>query len=155
MQATTALALALRLRAVGGLIAVDFLRMGEESARQRVLAALKDAFADDPGDPQAAGFSPFGVVEVVRRRVGPSLAATYLRTSVMRSPETVALDALDAVRRRGGVRAKLMVSHAVAAQLQGPLAPDRRALEARLGFDIQIEAVSHMGDERFEIEDNR
>lgn len=154
VQAAVAVARALRLRAIGGLIAVDFLRMNDDAGRARVLAALKDAFAGDPGEPQAAGFSPFGVVEIVRRRRGPSLAGMYLQAVTRKTAETVALEALDAVRRRGGAAATLKVTLAVAAQLQGPLAPDRRALESRLGFDIRIEAVSHNDDERFEIEDH-
>lgn len=152
LQAASALARQLRLRGIGGLIAVDFLKMRTEDNRKKILSALKAAFRSDPGGPRIGDFSAFGIVDIVRRRVSPSLGATFLVAHRTLSPETVALQALAAIRRKGGASAGLKVHPDVAAQLNGPLASVRKTLEVTLGFVIRVEASKTAGIETIEIE---
>ena len=64
----------LRLRRIGGTAVVDFIDLPTRAARARVLAALRDALAGDPAPVQAFSMSRFGLVEISRKRTGPSLA---------------------------------------------------------------------------------
>ncbi len=152
LAAAAALAAEVRRRGIGGLIAVDFLKMRTADNRDRVLAALRKALANDPAEPRTSGFGPFGVVEIARRRLVPSLAATNLRQTLGPAAETVALDALDAVRRRGGASASLRLNPAVADALKGPLAEALRDVEARLGFRVALDVRPDWPVERFDIE---
>ena len=64
----------LRLRRIGGTIVVDFIDLPSRAARARVLAALREAVANDPAPVQVFPMSRFGLVEISRKRIGPSLA---------------------------------------------------------------------------------
>ena len=153
LQAADALARALRMRGIGGLIAVDFLKMRDDTNQKKVLSALGKAFKGDPENPRAGGFSRFGIVDIVRRHSGPSLAGQLLERTSQPSAETVALDALARINRRGGSAAVLKAAPAVCAQLDGgPLAEIRKTLERRLGFVIRLEPVPGAGIETLEIE---
>jgi Rne/Rng family ribonuclease len=74
LAASAEIARQLRLRRIGGTVVVDFIDVAARSARARVLAALRDAVADDPAPVQVFGMSRFGLVEISRKRIGPSLA---------------------------------------------------------------------------------
>ncbi len=74
LDAAAAIAHQLRLRAIGGLVVVDFIHMTRSDQRRRVLAALDEALAGDRAAGTAHGFSRLGLVELTRRRQRPSLA---------------------------------------------------------------------------------
>lgn len=155
LEAAAALGAALRLRRIGGIVAIDFLKMTAPRDRDAVLAALKKGLRDDPAETQVGVFSPFGVVELQRRRLGPSLASVMLSRDARLSDESTALMALDALCRRRGARAVLVLPPASAALLEGLLAAAVADARGRLGFDIEVRAVSHMAPGTFEIEDAR
>lgn len=153
LEAADAIAGALRLRGIGGLIAVDFMKMRDEKNAEKVLAALNRAFRGDPDNPRAGGFSRFGIVDIVRRSHGPSLAETLLARTAGLSPESAALDALNRMSRRGGAGAVLRTSSQIRAQIEGPLAEIRKNLEQRLGFVIRLEDAPGTAPDHAEIED--
>ena len=72
--AASELAAALRLRAVGGIVAVDFLRMADGAARKALTDQLRTLLADDPAEAEVVGFTRAGLFEIIRPRLGPSLA---------------------------------------------------------------------------------
>ena len=74
LAATGEIARQLRLRRIGGTVVVDFIDLPARAARVRVLGALRDALAHDPVPVQAYSMSRFGLVEISRKRTGPSLA---------------------------------------------------------------------------------
>ncbi len=78
LEAVAAIARQMRLRGIGGLLAIDFLRMTDPRQQAEVLDALRTALADDPEAGQVLPFSPLGLVELVRRRRGPSLSQCLL-----------------------------------------------------------------------------
>ncbi|MFO1057909.1 MAG: ribonuclease E/G [Dongiaceae bacterium] len=75
--AARAVARQLRLRNIGGLVAIDFIDMEQRRARAAVTEALRRALADDPAAPTVGAMSGFGLVEVTRRRRGRSLAESF------------------------------------------------------------------------------
>jgi Rne/Rng family ribonuclease len=74
LAASAEIARQLRLRRIGGTVVVDFIDLPAGAARARVLDVLRDAVAADPAPVQVFGMSRFGLVEISRKRVGPSLA---------------------------------------------------------------------------------
>jgi Rne/Rng family ribonuclease len=74
LTAAREIARQLRLRRLGGTAVVDFIDLPARAARARVLVALRDALARDPLPVQAFSMSRFGLVEISRKRTGPSLA---------------------------------------------------------------------------------
>ncbi len=75
LAAAAELARQLRLRHLGGMIVADFpaTRRGGSDG-ERVLVALRAATADDPEDCRVLGITRLGLIELSRRRRGPSLA---------------------------------------------------------------------------------
>ena len=64
----------MRLRALGGLIAIDFIDMPNEGDNEAVLAALDAGFQGDKNPVRIGPMSEFGVVEMTRRRDVMTLA---------------------------------------------------------------------------------
>lgn len=72
-EAAEAVARQLRLRDLGGVIVVDFIDMRSEKRRRAVEKAFRDALKTDRARIKVARMSPFGVIEMTRQRVRPSL----------------------------------------------------------------------------------
>ena len=73
LEAAREIARQLRLRDIGGLIVIDFIDMQEESNKQKVLNELRKEFARDRAVTKVEGMSRFGLVEMTRQRIRPSL----------------------------------------------------------------------------------
>jgi ribonuclease G len=74
LEAAAAIAKQIRLRALGGLIAIDFIDMNDEAAHEAVLKALDVGFEGDKNPVRIGPMSEFGVVEMTRRREVMTLA---------------------------------------------------------------------------------
>lgn len=68
IEATQAIARQLRLRNLGGIIIIDFIDMGNEEHRRRVLHSLEQALSKDRVKTGINGFSQLGLVEMTRKR---------------------------------------------------------------------------------------
>lgn len=154
LEAAEATAQAILQRNIGGLIAIDFMRMKKPENRAEVLSGLRRAFADNPRGPRIGDFSAFGLVDVVCRREGKSLSEHYLSNQHVKSVETVAIDILTSLNRRGGTSAHVRVSKDVSDVLHGALAGSVKGLEDRLGFAIDIETIDVSDAQHYEITDD-
>lgn len=96
LAAAPEIARQLRLRRIGGTVVVDFIDLPARSARARVVDALRAALADDPEPVQVYPMSRFGLVEISRRRSGPSLAEVLGR----QCPTCAGAGTLPGLRRR-------------------------------------------------------
>lgn len=75
LEAAAAVARHLRLRAIGGIVVVDFVSMGRGTDRAAVIDALRAALVGDPARiTLSERLSPLGLAELARERRGPSLA---------------------------------------------------------------------------------
>ena len=63
----------LRLRDLGGVIVNDFIDMRKERHRRGVERALRDAVKRDRARTKILRTSPFGLIEMTRQRIRPSL----------------------------------------------------------------------------------
>lgn len=64
----------LRLRGIGGVVVVDFIHMADPASVQSVLTALEASLMADRVPTQMSGMSPFGLVEITRKRVREPLS---------------------------------------------------------------------------------
>lgn len=74
LSATEEIGRQLRLRNMGGILMIDFLKMVDKKQREKLLTALESVFAEDPCTVQIHGFTGLGLVELTRQRRSPSLA---------------------------------------------------------------------------------
>lgn len=86
LEAAEVIARQLRLRAIGGLIVIDFLRLAKRDQRRRVIEAMATALAEDRDAVAPEGFSKLGLVEMRRRRIRPSLAETLAAMPLIKAP---------------------------------------------------------------------
>ncbi|MBI3130038.1 MAG: Rne/Rng family ribonuclease [Acidobacteria bacterium] len=73
MEAIPEIVRQLRLRNLGGIIVVDFIDMLLAEHREEVMARLQEELVRDRNHARAAALSEFGLVEMTRKRTGPSL----------------------------------------------------------------------------------
>lgn len=74
LEAARMIARQIRLRSLGGLIAIDFIDMSSEADNEAVLQALDAGFQGDKNPVRIGPMSEFGVVEMTRRRETMTLA---------------------------------------------------------------------------------
>lgn len=71
----------LALRNLGGIIVVDFIDLENRNKREQVLQQLRDAAIVDPMIEWVGNMSRLGLVEILRRRRGPTLAEMWGATA--------------------------------------------------------------------------
>ncbi len=142
----------LRLRALSGLIAIDFLPLRDQAARKRVVEALKRGLEDDPQPGRVFAPRRSGLVEMTRRRARPALHEILTEpcgiggSGRVKDPVTRAYEALRALARAAarnpGRRVALAAEPRILAALQGPAARARGLIEERLGraLDLRVQA---------------
>ncbi len=98
----------LRLRNLGGIVVVDFIDMLVPEHREAVLSKLQEELKRDRNHARATGISEFGLVEMTRKRTGPSLERMLTQACPacggagrIPSPETVLLRVYREVVRLG------------------------------------------------------
>ena len=145
----------LRLRAIGGAIVIDALKMARSEDRKQVLTALRRHLKGDPAACHVLGVSNLGLIEMTRTRLGPSLAERMLAplaTPRLRA-DAVALAAirdLMAGRRRPPGRYMLRAAPAVVEALGGELNPAFGEAAARVG-EVTLEAAAGWPADKWEI----
>lgn len=77
LEAAKEIARQLRLRDLSGLIVIDFIDMAEHRNRKAVERALYNAIQSDKAKTQLGSISNFGLLEMSRQRLRPSLIETH------------------------------------------------------------------------------
>ena len=90
LESAKEIARQLRLRDVGGLIVIDFIDMMNEESQKKVENAFRRAVSSDRARIQMASISRFGLLEVSRQRLKPSLNETYdIEHVLVRGPRSL------------------------------------------------------------------
>jgi len=90
MEAAVEIARQLRLRDLGGLVVIDFIDMQNETNQSRVLNAIRRAVHGDRARIQISEISRFGLLELSRQRLRPSLNETYdIEHVLVRGPKSL------------------------------------------------------------------
>jgi ribonuclease E len=150
LEAADEIARQLKLRDLAGLIVIDFIDMEVSRNQTKVERAVKEAMRSDRARIQIGRISPFGLLELSRQRLRPSLIETssepcpYCRGSgTRRSTETTAVEVLRALeeegmRRRDG-ELTVFVPTDVALYLLNRKRESIAELEQRFNLKIMLE----------------
>jgi ribonuclease E len=118
LEAADEVARQLRLRDLAGLIVIDFIDMESKKHNAAVERRMKEALKDDRARIQLGSISHFGLMEMSRQRLRPSVAETSQTacphcggTGHVRSTDSAALHVLRAIEDEGSKRraAEIMV----------------------------------------------
>jgi ribonuclease G len=77
LEAAREVARQIRLRDLGGIIVIDFIDMAFPQNRRKVEEEFRQALRRDRSRPRVSEISEFGLLEMTRQRVRPSLLFTY------------------------------------------------------------------------------
>ncbi len=155
LRAAPEIARHLRLRRLGGIIAVDFVSMRSHAHQKKVAEAMAAALAEAPQSVRTAPISPFGVMEFALTQQETPLHEVLCDEAGRLTPETVALTALRRIEREAaaqrGARIVLRASCEVVAELEPDRWDWRAALADRIGPRFAIEAVAWFAREHMEV----
>ena len=144
LEAAREIARQLRLRALAGLIVIDFLDPEGPEARKALRAALEAALANDTAPMELQRLGGNGVLVMTRARRRPALHECLAEPGEAwrPTPETQAYAALRAALSAGlaepAKRPRLLVTPALAAVLDGSAAEAVMAVGKRLGRPLEV-----------------
>src|SRR5690606_7089648 len=128
LAAAREIARQLRLRDLGGVIVNDFIDMRKEKHRRGLERALRDALRRDRARTKILRTSPFGLIEMTRQRIRPSLKRSVYRDcpccngrGVVKTAESMAIEVIRllmmAAQHEGVAKISVRVHNDVAAYL--------------------------------------
>ena len=151
LEAADEIARQLKLRDLAGLIVIDFIDMEDGRNRHAVERRLKGAMGSDRARIQIGRISAFGLLEMSRQRLRPSvieISSTTCPTcggsGLIRSTESTALTVLRAIEEEGTRQRAEEVTVSVPPQVAFYILNQKRAeltaVEERYDFRILVEA---------------
>ena len=149
LEAADEVARQLRLRDLAGLIVIDFIDMEESRNNHAVERRIKEALKNDRARIQVGKISAFGLLELSRQRLRPSLQETTFvpcrhcgGTGMVRSVESAAVHVLRAIEEEGIRRRSSEVTVFVPTPIALYILNQKRAalaaIEARYDFAVQL-----------------
>lgn len=149
LEAADEIARQLRLRDLGGLVVIDFIDMTPVKHQREVENRMKDAVKPDRARIQLGRISRFGLLEMSRQRLRPSLGESAYHTcprcdghGTVRGTESLALSVLRIIEEEsikdntGQIEAQLPIN--VATYLLNEKRMSVQGIEKRHGVDILI-----------------
>jgi ribonuclease E len=163
LEASDEVARQLRLRDLAGLIVIDFIDMESKRHNAMVERRLKEALKDDRARIQVGHISHFGLLEMSRQRLRPSLEETTLitcphcnGTGHVRGTESAALHVLRGVEEEAGKRRSaeiiVHVAMAIALYILNHKRERLNEIERRYGMRVVIAADDALIAPRFRID---
>ncbi len=135
----------LRLRSLGGLVAIDFVHLRAKSHRKQLEDEVRQSFADDPWNVQFGGLSSFGVYELARAQYRTPLHEQLRDADGRIGLETVALMALRAIEREARAGSGRQIACTVAGEVKAWLDAAeigwRAELSNRIGMRWSLDAA--------------
>lgn len=163
LEAADEIARQLRLRDIGGLIVVDFIDMGPQRNQREVENRMREALEADRARIQVGRISRFGLMEMSRQRLRPSLGETSsivcprcTGQGHIRDVKSLALSVLRLIEeevmkeRTGEIQAQVPV--AVASYLLNEKRQQLREMEDRYKARLLIIPNSNLETPHFEVQ---
>ncbi|MCA8983659.1 MAG: Rne/Rng family ribonuclease [Planctomycetaceae bacterium] len=171
MRAAREIARQIRLRDLGGVIVNDFIDMRMDKHRRSVENCLRDAVQRDRARTKVLRISPFGLIEMTRQRIRPSLKRSIYEecpscggTGHVKKVESVAIEVMrELMRAASDTRVRKIsveLHHRVATYLANKKRKELLALEERskaaINFDsrydvnqnfIELRCANEFGEE--------
>lgn len=163
LEAADEVARQLRLRDLGGLVVIDFIDMEDRRNNARVERRLKDALSSDRARIQIGRISSFGLMELSRQRLNPSLTETQFQqcphcngVGRVRTLDSAAILVMRAIEEEGiagrASEIALHLSSSVALYILNHKRAMLATMERRYGFKIFISADETLGPAGYRIE---
>jgi ribonuclease E len=163
LRAAKEIARQLRLRDLGGVIVNDFIDMREERHRRGVERALRDAIKRDRARTKILRMSAFGLIEMTRQRIRPSLKRSIYEdcphcggAGVAKTAESMAIDVMRllalASHREEIRRILISVNSNVATYLNNRKRKEVARFESECNMAIQIGFLENAPAEYLKIE---
>ncbi|MET1255473.1 ribonuclease E [Aliikangiella maris] len=161
-EAAQEIARQLRLRDMGGLIVIDFIDMSPAKNQREVESVLKDALTRDRARVQVGKISRFGLLEMSRQRLKPSLEESAHNvcprcsgTGTVRGIESLALSVLRLIEEEATKELTTAVQALLPVKVATFLLNEKRkiihAIEKRLKVKIYIIPNPYMDTPSYEI----
>jgi len=149
LEAAEEIARQMRLRDLAGLVVIDFIDMEENRNNHAVERRLKESLKNDRARIQVGRISAFGLLELSRQRLRPSLQETTFSpcphcagTGLVRSVESSSVHVLRAIEEEGIRRRSSEVTVYVPAQIALYILNQKRdalaAIEERYQFRVYL-----------------
>ena len=149
MEAVDVICRQLRLRDLGGVIVNDLIDMRDMKRRRQVETRFRNNLKKDRARTRVGSISQFGLLEMTRQRMRPSLESSQSSTCTacegsghVKSPESVVLDVMRrlalVLHREIVVRAELIISPDAAFQLLNRKRSQLVELEKRYGKPVTV-----------------
>jgi ribonuclease E len=149
LEAAVEVARQLRLRDLAGLIVIDFIDMLDSRNRRNVERALKDALKADRAKIQIGRISPFGLLEMSRQRLRPSISETNMvqcphcaGRGFIRSNESMGIQIIRALEKEAASGAwsgfRIIAPQSVGLHLLNTKRAILSGIEERHGVNVQI-----------------
>ena len=162
IEAAEEVARQLRLRDLGGLVVIDFIDMESQRNQREVENALRDALHADRARVQTSKISKFGLLELSRQRLRPSLGETNhipcprcSGTGHIRGIESTALHILrivqeDAMKENSAI-IQVQLPVEVATFLLNEKRADIHTVEQRIGVEVVLIPNIHLETPNYSI----
>jgi len=166
LEAVAEVARQLRLRDLAGLIVIDLIDMMESRNRRAVEKALKDSLKADRAKIQLGRISPFGLLEMSRQRLRPSISESNMvqcphcvGRGIIRSNESMSIQMIRSIEKEAssGVWSslRLIAPQEVALHLLNTKRDALRAIEQRHNLTIQVLIGVNIASSEFNLEKMR
>lgn len=139
LEATREIVRQLKLRDLGGLIICDFIDMRDSRNRHEVEKEFRNALKSDRARSKVLKMSAFGLIELTRQRMRPSLqSSTYLKcphcsgTGVIKSFESQSIEVLRTIRMAAMKKEIRRIEATVSPEAADFLLNQRRAVLAQI-----------------------
>ena len=163
LRAAKEIARQLRLRDLGGVIVNDFIDMREERHRRGVEKALRDAIKRDRARTKVLRMSAFGLIEMTRQRIRPSLKRSVYEdcphcggAGVVKTVESMSIDVMRllalAAHRDDIRRVNISVSPSVATYLNNRKRRDIARIESEANMTIHLRGEENVPAEHLQID---
>ncbi|MCZ2340239.1 MAG: Rne/Rng family ribonuclease [Bacteroidales bacterium] len=163
MRAAKEIARQLRLRDLGGVIVNDFIDMRDEKHRRQVEDVLREALKRDRARTKILRISQFGIIEMTRQRIQPSLKKRIFNecshcngTGHVKNQETMGIEVMRllqlAAHRAPSVTLVTLTLHVdVAFYLLNRKRKEIAALEEKAGIEVRVTGQYGVSPEQCEI----
>ncbi|MBI3839691.1 MAG: Rne/Rng family ribonuclease [Planctomycetia bacterium] len=153
----------LRLRDLGGVVVNDFIDMRKEKHRRNVERALRDAVKRDRARTKILRTSPFGLIEMTRQRIRPSLKRSVYKdcpgcsgSGVVKTAESMAIEVVRllilATQYEDVAKVTITVADDVATYLNNKKRRELSRLEDENKMSVQIFGVEGVSPEHLILE---
>ena len=153
----------LKLRDLGGLVVIDFIDMEDRRNNRKVEQKLKNALSSDRARIQVGRISSFGLLELSRQRLNPSLTEAQFKkcphcegTGNIKTIDALSISVLRALEEEGirdrADKVVLKISNEIALYILNNKRKKLMQIEDRYNFDLEICVADDLGYQGYEIE---